>query len=235
VNLEEMNHQEMIDLVKKLRAKKKYGLTWEDENQKEKFDSTLINKFPILSEIKDKFINDKHNSNPNLIIESDNYFALSLLKYTHLEKIDIIYIDPPYNTGNKDFKYNDVFVDAEDTFRHSKWLNFMERRLKIAKELLAEDGVIFVSIGFQEQAQLRLLLDEIFGELNFIGMISRVQKSGSAQGTHFAPSIDYVLCYAKNKDLVSAFSQPYTDKHIAGFKMSDESGKRYKPKASITV
>ena len=72
--------------------------------------------------------------------------------------------------------------------------------------------------------------DDIFGELNFIGMISRVQKSGSAQGTHFAPSIDYVLCYAKNKDLVSAFSQPYTDKHIAGFKMSDESGKKYKPK-----
>ena len=225
-----MNHQELIDLVKKLRAKKKYGLNWEDENQKEKFDLTLINKFPILSEVKENFINDKKDLNPNLIIEGDNYFVLSLLKYTHLEKIDIIYIDPPYNTGNKDFKYNDVFVDAEDTFRHSKWLNFMERRLKISKELLVEDGVIFASIGFQEQAQLRLLMDDIFGELNFIGMISRVQKSGSAQGTHFAPSIDYVLCYAKNKDLVTAFSQPYTDKHIAGFKMSDESGKRYKPK-----
>ena len=82
-----------------------------------------------------------------------------------------MYFDPPYNTGNKDFKYNDSFVDREDSYRHSKWLSFMDKRLRIAKRLLSEKGVIFISIDDNEQAQLKLLCDEIFGRNNFIGNI----------------------------------------------------------------
>ena len=92
-----------------------------------------------------------------------------MLEKTHKEKIDIIYIDPPYNTGNKDFVYNDSFVDREDGYRHSKWLSFMNRRLKIAKKLLSEKGVIFISIDENEIAQLKIIGDEIFGESNFVG------------------------------------------------------------------
>jgi len=100
---------------------------------------------------------------PNhILIEGDNLEALTALSYTHEGKIDVIYIDPPYNTGNKDFVYNDSFVDTEDSYRHSKWLSFMNKRLKIAKKLLSDKGVIFISIDDNEQAQLKLLCDEVF-------------------------------------------------------------------------
>ena len=89
----------------------------------------------------------------------------------------MIYIDPPYNTGNKDFVYNDSFVDSEDSFRHSKWLSFMNKRLKIAKGLLSEKGVIFISIDDNEQAQLKLLCDEVFGVQNNMGIISVEKKT----------------------------------------------------------
>lgn len=100
------------------------------------------------------------------------------LNYTHKQKIDVIYIDPPYNTGNKDFTYNDKFVDAEDAYRHSKWLNFMEKRLRLARNLLKDDGVIFISIDDTEQANLKLLCDEIFGENNFVDIVY-VELSGT--------------------------------------------------------
>ena len=90
------------------------------------------------------------------------------MNYTHHGKIDVIYIDPPYNTGNKDFIYNDSYVDSEDSFRHSKWLSFMNRRLRLAKELLSDDGVIFISIDDNEQAKLLSLCNDIFTEENFI-------------------------------------------------------------------
>jgi len=107
---------------------------------------------------------------PNhILIEGDNLHALTALSFTHEGQIDVIYIDPPYNTGNKDFKYNDSFVDKEDSYRHSKWLSFMAKRLKIAKQLLSEEGVIFISIDDNEQAQLKMLCDKVFNEENYIG------------------------------------------------------------------
>lgn len=116
---------------------------------------------PVLKEVHDLRI-DNADDVDHLIIEGDNYHLLSVLNYTHKGKIDVIYIDPPYNTGNKDFIYNDTYVDKEDDFRHSTWLSFMSKRLKLAKELLKDDGVIFISIDDNEQAQLKLLCDEIF-------------------------------------------------------------------------
>src|SRR5699024_8273880 len=108
--------------------------------------------------------------------EGDNLHALTALTFTHENKIDLIYIDPPYNTGNKDFIYNDQYVDNEDAYRHSKWISFAEKRLKIAHKLLKDDGVIFISIDDNEQAQLQLICNEIFNEKNFIGNLNTSVK-----------------------------------------------------------
>lgn len=156
-------------------------------------------KLPVLAEIDKKKIQKGKESDPtHLLIEGDNYHALSVLNYTHAGKIDLIYIDPPYNTGHKDFIYNDSFVDRDDSFRHSKWLSFMSHRLRLAKNLLAETGVIFISIDDNEQAHLRLLCDQIFGEENFITMFiwEKTQHFGR-QKINYYNNGDYVLCYAK--------------------------------------
>lgn len=163
-------------------------------------------KLPVLAEIDKKKIQKGKESDPtHLLIEGDNYHALSVLNYTHAGKVDIIYIDPPYNTGNKDFIYNDSFVDREDSFRHSKWLSFMAHRLRLAKNLLAETGVIFISIDDNEQAHLRLLCDQIFGEENFVNCIA--VKSSENSGVKMShtekklPKIkEYLLVYARNAD-----------------------------------
>jgi len=139
--LSEYTREELLEYVQNLKQQKKFGLVWEDKP--EKVVEECDKKLPVLEEIPEKAINDAPGEPTNIIIEGDNYHALSVLNYTHAGKIDVIYIDPPYNTGNKDFIYNDNYVDKEDTFRHSKWLSFMNRRLKLAKNLLSDDGVIF--------------------------------------------------------------------------------------------
>lgn len=122
------------------------------------------NNIPILKRIKEKEIRTD-DSDDNILIEGDNYHALTCLNYTHKGKIDVIYIDPPYNTGkDREWIYNDKFIDENDGYRHSKWLNFMDKRLRLARNLLSDNGVIFVSIGNDEVAQLKMLMDKIFGE-----------------------------------------------------------------------
>ena len=156
----------LIDLLKQ----KKYGIVW--ENKPEDVEERLRAELPVLKEVKDKALLDGGDYAPNhILIEGDNLEALTALTYTHENKIDVIYIDPPYNTGNKDFVYNDSFVDSEDGYRHSKWLSFMDKRLRIAKRLLSDRGVIFISIDDNEQANLKLLCDDVFGELDGIGPI----------------------------------------------------------------
>jgi adenine-specific DNA-methyltransferase len=178
----------------------KYGLKF--ERKEEACEELLKTHHIYLSDDKRSFVRDetKHH---NILIEGENLHALKILSYTHAGKIDVIYVDPPYNTGNKDFVYNDAFVDEEDSFRHSKWLSFMEKRLKIARSLLSERGVIFISIDDNEQANLKLLCDEVFGEKSFVGNFTWETKRG-AKGvpprnllvfTH-----EYVLCYCKTKD-----------------------------------
>ena len=165
-NFEEYSREELIDEIKKLKRQKRFGLVWEDKP--EKVVKECEDKLPVLKEVEEKASGEINSEPTNIIIEGDNYHALSILNYTHTGKIDVIYIDPPYNTGNKDFIYNDCYVDKEDTFRHSKWLSFMEKRMKLAKNLLADDGVIFISIDDNEQSQLKMLCDSIFGENNFV-------------------------------------------------------------------
>jgi adenine-specific DNA-methyltransferase len=135
----------------------------------------------------------------HVLIEGDNLTALTMLHATHKGKVNVIYIDPPYNTGNKDFVYNDRFVDPEDSYQHSKWLSFMRPRLVLARELLTSDGVIFVSIDDHEQAYLRVLMDEVFGERNkvndFIWMNNLKGRQLSNGGA--ATTYEHILCYAK--------------------------------------
>ena len=199
------SREELIELLNKQDKElsiKKYGLTWDSEKEPEQVVLDCENNLPILQRVADKEIKTD-DSDYNLLIEGDNYHALTVLNYTHKEKIDVIYIDPPYNTGNKDdFKYNDYYVDKEDGYRHSKWLNFMDKRLKLAKTLLKDNGVIYISIGEQELGNLNILCNTIFGSNNFLSIIARISKTASDKGAHFAPSCDYIICYAKNKELI---------------------------------
>lgn len=198
---QELNEKikELEQEIENLKNTKKYGLVWDSEKEPEQVVLDCQNKLPILKEKKDKKIINDDSWDSNILIQGDNYHSLQVLNYTHKEAIDVIYIDPPYNTGNKDFIYNDKYIDKEDSYKHSKWLNFMEKRLKLAQNLLKEDGVIFISIDDNEQAQLKLLCDEIFWEDNMISQIiwkKKRWKDNSAK--FFSKTHEYLFCYAKN-------------------------------------
>ena len=124
------------------------------------------------------------------------------MEKTHKGKIDVIYIDPPYNTGAKDFIYDDTYVETTDGFNHSKWLSFMNNRLKIAKMLLKPSGVIFLSIDDNEMAQLKLLCEEIFGANNFVGVILWKKKTNGNNMGWLPPVHDYILCFSKSIDYI---------------------------------
>ena len=199
---ENLSREELLKIVEKQESEldsKKYGLVWDREKEPEQVVLDCENNLPILKRIAEKEIKSDE-SDDNILIEGDNYHSLTVLNYTHKGKINFIYIDPPYNTGKKDeWKYNDKFIDENDSYRHAKWLNMIEKRLELAKNLLKEDGVICISIGEQEVSNLNLLCGKVFRHENFLTLIARVSKTASDKGNHFAPSCDYVVCYAKNK------------------------------------
>ena len=186
--------------IQKLKEEKKYGLIWDEERTKEVFEQKVQDKLPVLKEVVKNEIRDVDKLKPNnILIEGDNYHALSVLNYTHKGKIDVIYIDPPYNTENDNFGYNDKWVDLEDSYKHSKWLSFMKKRLLLAKTLLAKHGVIFISIDDNEYAHLKILCDEIFGEDNFITTIIWQSKTGSSDAKTIDTITEYILVYTKIK------------------------------------
>lgn len=216
-----LSKRQLIKELQLLKKQKKYGLVWEEKT--EEVVEKCKTQAPILAQktggkkwkIQDK---DLEKSN-NILIQGDNYHALQVLNYTHKEKVDVIYIDPPYNTG-KEFIYNDKIVDKEDNFRHSKWLSFMEKRLKLAKNLLKKDGVIFISIDDNEQANLKLLCDEVFGEKNFESIVWK--KKGGASNTEkiLGNLTEYILCFFKNKK-----TEVFNYRHIEReYKFADKKG-----------
>ena len=176
----------------------------EENFEGEDIDKLLKENYFFFTENSEKNIinnSDKHN---NLLIEGENYFALKALIDAKV-KVDVIYIDPPYNTGSNDFIYNDKkssseigWVNQDDPFRHSKWLSFMKRRLILAKELLSDTGVIFVSIDDNEQAYLKVMMDEIFGEYNCLAAIIVQKKSGGGQAKSYYKGHDHLFIYTKN-------------------------------------
>lgn len=194
-----LSADEKSALVELLNIRKKYGLVW--ENKPEIVEERLREELPVLTEVKERaIISDDPDAPNHILIEGDNLEALTALSYTHAGKIDVIYIDPPYNTGKKDFKYNDNYVDLEDSFRHSKWLSFIERRLLLAKKLLSSQGVIFISIGDDELCNLKLLCDGIFGENNFIeNYIWESTFRPDNSSPILRRNAEFVLCYAKKK------------------------------------
>lgn len=202
-----LSKEELLKIVEKQEAEldsKKYGLLWDREKEPEQVVLDCENNLPILKRIIDNEIKTNEDDD-NIFIEGDNYHSLTVLNYTHKGKINFIYIDPPYNTGKKDeWKYNDKFIDENDSYRHAKWLNMMEKRLELSKHLLKEDGVIFISIGEQEVANLNLLCGKVFRHENFLTLIARISKTASDKGNIFAPSCDYIVCYAKNKANIDA-------------------------------
>lgn len=218
--LEGLTNEEKSALLELLNKEKKYGLIW--ENKPEDVEERLRDHLPVLEEVKSRAILSDSPDAPNhILIEGDNLEALTALSYTHEGKIDVIYIDPPYNTGNKDFIYNDSFVDSEDGYRHSKWLSFMGKRLRIAKRLLSDKGVIFISIDDNEQAQLKLLCDDILAERNFVANYIWQSTAGSNTGTDIVTVTEYILVYSKNRDYVqfdgmlsSEESFPYEDEYV---------------------
>ena len=176
----------------------KYGLIFEEH--KEAIDEKLENNLPVLTEEKELFVDN--NGELNFLLEGDNLASLKLLEKTHKGKIDVIYIDPPYNTGNKDFIYDDDFVDSADSFRHSKWCSFISKRLEIAKLLLKDDGFIFISIDDNEQSDLRVICNEIFGEENFVASLPTIMNlKGNQDEYGFAGTHEYTLVYARNKSI----------------------------------
>lgn len=222
--LEGLTDKERSALLGLLRENKTYGLVWEDKP--EDVEERLRDELPILTEVPERAIISEDKDAPNhILIEGDNLEALATLAYTHEGKIDVIYIDPPYNTGNKDFIYNDSYVDKEDSYRHSKWLSFMSRRLKIAKKLLSDRGVIFISIDDNEQAQLKLLCDETFGENNFLAEIMWHKNYASANDSKtFSKVLDYILVYRKTDTFIRNLL-PRTEKQNILYKYDSNDGK----------
>lgn len=230
--------KEIARLHKQIKEQR-YGLTWLDVP--EAFETESENKIPILEEVKEKAIDaagrdalnaSANNTPPNIIIEGDNYHALSCLNYTHRGKIDVIYIDPPYNTGSDGFTYKDKrflkeFPDGspvpkDHPLRHSYWLSFMSKRLELAKNLLSDKGVIFISIDDNEQANLKLLCNKVFGEPNFIAQIIWERAYAPVNlKKHFSESHDYVLCYAKKIDDLVCNGLPRSDIQNKDYKNID--------------
>jgi len=187
---------------------KKYGLVW--EQHEEAVDVQMRDNIPVFTECADKEIFAAPGEKFNFLLEGDNLHSLRLLEKTHLGKIALIYIDPPYNTGNQDFRYDDVYVDELDTYRHSKWLSFMSERLRIAAKLLAPHGFIFISIDDKEAAQLKLLCDEIFGDANYEKtdyIQVRYPDKTLKSDMKYHKEIEQVLVYRKS-DSATPYLQP---------------------------
>lgn len=200
--------------------KDNYGLHWIDVP--EAFEKESEEKIPVLEEVKELAVKNEDGKPTHILIEGDNYHALKCLNYTHKGKIDIIYIDPPYNTG-KEFIYKDKrmlekfpngqTIDANHPLRHSAWLSFMSKRLELAKNLLSDSGVIFISIDDNEQANLKLLCDRVFGVKNFVTSIPRLTKAQRAGQEYYMDiSHDYVVCYAKCDDFENIIDRDYSNK-----------------------
>lgn len=216
-NLSQQKRQRMMEFLSKLKEEhkdddsvlialseieselnaKKYGLVWEEHE--EAVDVMMKDNIPVFTECKDKEIAASDSDTYNFLLEGDNLHSLYLLEKTHKGRVDVIYIDPPYNTKNKDFIYDDCKIGEDDGYRHSKWISFMAERLRIAEKLLSSKGCIFISIDDNEQAALKMLCDEVFGEERFVALIpwrKRTAKSDVPFG--ISQDCESILCYANN-------------------------------------
>lgn len=219
-NYDHYSKEELLRLLRERDRKPKFGLVWERDEIEH--DKSLNSDFVALD--LDPSLSCGDAPYENLIIEGDNFDALRYLRMTHAGQVKCIYIDPPYNTGNRDFIYNDRFVDRDDSYRHSKWLEFMYRRLTLAKDLLADDGVIFVSIDDNEMLHLGMLMDQVFGEPNRVATCIWQKRYMSANDHKtIAPMHEYVLVYQAS----SAWRRnmlPRGEEKDRQYRLNDEKG-----------
>ena len=215
------------DLIKHIEALEnqlkstKYGLYWDKSIEKEIVVENLKNKIPTLTRLSNKTI--QNNDLNNLLIEGDNFHSLSSLNMINPLNglIDIVYIDPPYNTGNNDFSYNDRFVNKDDGYRHSKWIEMMAKRLRNARDLINDRGFIFISIDDNELYNLKLLCDQIFGEANFVSTIVwKANPNGRGDSIYLGTLFEWVLVYRKSDKARFV----YEEQDIAQFNLIDEKG-----------
>ena len=191
---DDLTHAQLIELLEKRDRTKKLGLVWERDEIEA--DAAVDANF-IACQI-DESLSDKPAPWDNLVIEGDNYDALRWLRMTHAGRVKCIYIDPPYNTGNKDWVYNDNYMDKENRFRQSTWLEFLYRRLTLARDLLAEDGVLLVSINDDQRALLELMMDEALPGMKIAAMPWRTRQGSNAdQRAFMSQDHEYVLVYAE--------------------------------------
>jgi len=222
LEIEKLN-AEIERLKKELKKRKKYGLVWEDKP--EEVVEMCKEKLPVLKEVKNKEITTDKDKPVNLLIEGDNYHALSVLNYTHAKKVDVIYIDPPYNTGARDWKYNNDYVDIEDAFRHSKWIAFMEKRLRLAKQLLKDSGFLIVTIDHNEIFNLGSICDEILGENNRVGLVTVVHNpKGRNLANFFSFNSEFMLVYARNVSKAKFRDIAIDDEVKQTFNLRDDEG-----------
>ena len=222
-NYDDYSKEQLLRLLRERDRRPNFGLVWERDEIDH--DLSVNNDFVALDWDADLSCGD--GPQDNLIIEGDNFDALRTLRMTHAGRVKCIYIDPPYNTGNRDFIYNDRFIDKEDNYRHSKWLEFMYRRLELAKELLTEDGVIFVSIDDNEVFHLGLLMEQVFGEKNCLAKLIWQTDGNFDNQARFKVCHEYVLVYAATESQVEA--PPVIDPN------AEETGKLFRDEIRNTI
>lgn len=240
MNLSQQKRQRMLEFLDRIREEhkgddetliaineienelnaKKYGLVWEEHE--EAVDIQMQTHIPVFTEDTDKEIIADSSGDYNFLLEGDNLHSLYLLEKTHKNKIDVIYIDPPYNTKNKDFVYDDCKIGDDDGFKHSKWISFMNVRLKLAKKLLSPKGVIAISIGYQEVNDLMLLCNELFDSRQVVCVT--VQTSGGKPNGGFNYMQEYIVFITPNdfipnesENAQTEYSSPYHAMTLANF------------------
>ena len=235
--------QEMSGMLIDEREER-YQMTWPDKRKAKLLANTSISA--TLRPCKEESVD--FDNTQNLYIEGDNLDVLKLLQETYLGKVKMIYIDPPYNTGS-DFVYEDDFAQSVEEYVansgqyddqgnrlvenketngrfHTDWLNMIYPRLKVAKDLLTDDGVIFISCDDNEQANLKKVCDEVFGSSNFVAqLIWQNKKGGGNDSTHIAIEHEYILSYAKNISLLGEFYETYSEEYIKRYKEKDDKGR----------
>lgn len=222
-----LSREELLEQLVRRDATQRFGLVWERPPQDA--ERALNGDFVALD--LDPKLSVGAGPYENLIVEGDNFDALRALRATHKGRVKAIYIDPPYNTGNQDFVYNDRYVDREHRFRHSLWLEFMHQRLAIARELLRDDGVILVSIGEDEYAHLSMLMDQVFPGMKVGSFVWRTRQGANDAGdARFSQDHEYVLCYAGPK-----FRFTGVEKSAALYKNPDNDPRGPWKSADITV
>ena len=229
-SLDHLDAPQLRRLLVEHLTQKKLGLTWE-ANAIER--DAALNANLVLPSLQPDWSHWPEGDKPaeHLVIEGDNFDALRLLNATHRGKVRVIYIDPPYNTGNKDWVYNDRYVGANDRWRHSQWLEFLYRRLVLARDLLTSDGVILVSINDENRARLELLMDEVFPGRKVGSLVWKKRKSSNtALDFHYSSDHEHVLIYAGQN-----FAFNGSKKTWDGYQNWDESKKNWWSSGPLTL